>query len=161
MGMRLVKKRDKKPGSELSEELKDDPKKIKSVVEWQRLNLLVSKEIVHEAWASPVSGLHRKGTITDAQRAAADEYYRVVREYQRTQAIDLDALPERSQEFQLKRIEKAKERYKEAVSVLGMGKRLIDDMVFELEWPITERQKALVIACLEQLTIIFDTKNKA
>lgn len=156
MGLRLAKNKNNKP----SEEIKEDPRKIREVAEWNRLRLIIWSEAGHQAWGCPLYALARAGKISEDHREAGDLYYRAIRDYKSTQAIDLDDIPARSQDFQKRRIAKAKGRYLDLVSLLGLGRRLVDDLVFEEIYPATERQMVLTRACLEQLRIYFKEGEK-
>lgn len=155
----MAKKKNNKHNQKPSEEFREDPRNIKEVGEWNRLRGLIYHEVGHQAWGYPLYALNRAGKISDAQREAGDSYFRVVQDYKKTQQIDLDAAPERSHEFLLARITKAKKRYQEAMDVLGVGRKLVDALIFEHEYPATERQLHLVRACLEQLCLLFKSSN--
>lgn len=161
MGLRLAKKKqNKNTTSKPSEEIKEDPRKIKEVAEWNRLRLVIYHESGHQAWGYPLYALHRSGKISERQREAGDAYFRVVQDYNRVQQIDIDAVPDRAKDFQLRRIKKAKERYQDALDVLGIGRKLVESLLFEHEYPATERQLHLLKACLEQLSILFGAQSE-
>lgn len=155
MGLKLAKKKNKTETSKPNEEIKEDPRKIKEVAEWNRLRLIVYHESAHQAWGYPLYALHRAGKISDAQRHAGDTYFRAVQDYKRTQQIDLDKIRPEAHEFKLREINRAKDRYKDLVSMLGLGRRFLDALIFDHEYPVTERQMKLTRACLERLVIYF------
>lgn len=161
MGLRLAKKKNNKPKKgKPSWEIKEDARKILEVAEWNRIRLIINHEALHQAWGYPLYALHRAGKITDDQREAGDAYWRVVDDHFKMQRDhDLDEVPEIGREFVKRRIEKAKDKYHGVTQELGIGKKFLDALIFDHEYPTTEKQLKLTIACLEKLTYYFGFKR--
>lgn len=117
-------------------------------------------EAGHQAWGYPLYALHRAGKITDQQREAGDAYYRAVDDYRKVHREDLDEVPEIAKDFTRRRIERAKNRYAALVAELGLGRKVLDALIFEHEYPVTERQLKTTRACLEKLAIYFGLSRK-
>lgn len=159
-GLRLAKKKkpnkNKQGTDKPAEELKEDPRLIRDVGDWNRLRLLIWHEVGHQAWGYPLYALFRSGKITQEQMDAGDTYWRAIQDYKEAQQKD----PPPEDEFTLKRIKKIKERHQEIIKELGIGRRLVDALIFDHEYPVTERQLHHTRACLEKLAIYFGSNRR-
>jgi hypothetical protein len=142
--------------------LKDDPR-VRDVVGWNRLKVMVLEEACDRAWGCALYRLNRVGLINTEQREAGDRYWKIIDDYKQTQKIDPDDFAdERGRELQLARINKAKKKREEVIDLLGGGRMLLDDLILSEIYPANEREKKLLVAMLESLNIFFarGTKRK-
>lgn len=140
-------------------DLQDDPRP-KDRALWNGLRLLIESELAHPAWRCALYRLHREGRIDNDEREAGDRYWRVVDDYRRTQATDPEESPEIERELEYKRINRAKKRYNEVLGMIGFGRRVLDPLIFENEWPRSEREHLIVKQCLIVLKNFFATGTK-
>lgn len=140
--------------------LDDDPKSIRDIAIWNRLKLMVEAEIVDPAWCCPLYKLHRIGFINSDQREAGDKYQALVTSYRRLMATDPDEYPDYARELAYKRIEKAKDGYRDVIGILGIGRQVVDEVVLEeLHWGC-EKEKHILRDALQLLANYFNIGNK-
>jgi len=133
----------------------DDDPRILDREHKQRLRVMVHLEKIKGPWANVLYTLRDCGRITRDQADAADKYWVLKRDYDR----EMDSDPQ--DELSVRRVERLKKRYREAWEALGLGRRYVDEVVFENIWPVGERGHLAVAQGLEMLRIFFDTgKNK-
>ena len=140
-------------------DLQDDPRAIKDPVVWNRMRLLHYHEAAHEAWGCALYAMHRKKLITDDQKRAGDAYWTIVENHKRWQATDPDEAGQGS-EMAYRRVKRAKEKYEDCRHTLGLGKKVIDELIFEELWPATEASKKMVRDGIQLLANLFATGNK-
>jgi hypothetical protein len=132
--------------------MKEDPRLIREVARWQTLAIMIDEEWIDRSWRVPLYRLYRTGWITSTQREAGDEYQRIVYDHRECQGLDPDIFDD---EFTLRRIERAKAKWNEAVKVLGLGRKVVDELVL-LEKPVlTEREKYIARDGLQLLANFF------
>lgn len=136
--------------------LDDDPKP-RDLGIWNTIKIMVEEEAIDPAWRCPLYLLHRTGWINSEQREAGDKYQKLTMDYRRLMATDPEELPERSRELAYKRIEKAKERYTDAIAVLGVGRRVIDELVLQELHLGSERERLIARDGLQLLANFFLT----
>lgn len=159
MGLRLAKKKKPTKSRETNkptEEIKEDPRLIRDVGEWNRLRLLIYHELGHQAWGYPLYALFRKGKITQDMVDAGDAYWRAIQDFKSIHQLD----PDPGDEFTHKRIKRVKSRHEDLMNELGIGRRIIDALIFDHEYPATERQLSITRACLQKLSIYFGSKRR-
>jgi hypothetical protein len=136
-------------------DLNDDPRP-KDAVMWQRLRVMVEHDAVDRAWGCPLYILHRIGWITSEQREAGDRYWKARDNFAKMHAKDPD---EERDELLPRRIQKAKEVYRDCLDILGRGRSSVDTLVI-YEEHLTERQKYLARDGLQLLSNYFRLGNK-
>jgi hypothetical protein len=136
-------------------ELNEDPRPLDRA-KWQRLRLAVEAELIDRAWGCKLYQLHREKRIDNDEREAGDEYQRVIENHRRLQATDPEEDPA-GQELAYKRIQKAKERYSDAIEAIGFGRRILDPLIFEEVYPASEKEHIIVKQCLVILKNLFAT----
>lgn len=145
-----------KVAAEKKLELEDDPRPRDRVV-WNRMRLAAEAEAIHPAWGCALYRLHREGRIDNDEREAADEYIRVIENHKRIQATDPD---ERPDDLGYRRVAKAKRQYNDAREAIGFGRRVLDPLLFEEQWPQSQKEHLIVKQCLIILKNLFATGTK-
>ena len=139
--------------------LKDDPRP-KDVVAWNRVRNMVLDEACHQDWGCALYRLHRNGLIKDEQREAGDSYFKLIDGYNKAQEKDPDTMTGNMRNGFLRKLERTKRRREEVIDILGMGRGLLDALVFGEEYPATERQRVFIKAMLAQLAVFFNTGRR-
>jgi hypothetical protein len=140
-------------------DLRDDPR-MRDPAMWQRLRLMVEHEAVDRAWGCPLYILNRTGVLTNEQREAGDKYQQIVSTHWKLQQTDPDEMPEPARELAAKRVERAKEKYEDAVEVLGLGRNVVDWLVLHEEPLGSESQRRMAKDALQLLANFFNRGNK-
>lgn len=134
--------------------VKDDPR-VRDPVIFNRLKLMVEHEACHPAWGCVLYQMHRQGQLSNEQKEAGDIYQRIQYDWDRCQVVDPDVLPPEEQELWLKRIDRARERRKRAVEILGVGRRSVDWVVLENNQPQSERERLVIRDGLQLIANFF------
>jgi hypothetical protein len=144
--------------SELDLKLTDDPKTIRDPVRWNRLRVMAYEKAVDPAWTCPLyRAAEPGGWLTKEHLEAGDKYQQLTIEHGQLQGIDPDeAIPE-GREFLYRRIKNTKEKWRECVRLLGMGRRVVDDFVLEELAVTTVKEKRIVKDGLQLLANLFNT----
>lgn len=124
---------------------------------WNSLRLVLESELCHPAWRCALYRLHREGRIDNDEREAGDRYWQVIEEHRNQQQIDPD---DDGDDLTLRRINRAKKRYNEVLGVVGFGRRVLDPLIFEEQYPQSEREHLIVKQCLTVLKTFFLTGTK-
>jgi hypothetical protein len=148
-----VPKLNKKPDPEVT--LKDDPR-VRDPAMWQRLRVLVEHEAIDRAWGCPLYILNRIGFLTNEQREAGDRYQTIVAEHNKQQQKD----PHPDDELGLRRIDRAKAKWRDAINVLGMGRNTVDWLVLQENPLCSERERLIARDALQLLANFFNKGNK-
>lgn len=133
--------------------LDDDPR-ILDREHKQRLRVMVHTEKIKGCWANVLYTLRDCGRITREQADAGDKYWTLRRDWVREMTRD----PQ--DELSLRRVKRVKDRYSGAIESLGLGRKYVDEVVFENIWPVGEAGHLAVARGLEVLRIFFDQGTK-
>jgi hypothetical protein len=120
----------------------------------QRLRVMVHAEKIKGPWACVLYTLRDMGRITRDQADAGDRYYELVKDYERRMNEDPQS------ELDLRRVERLKRKYRDAIEAMGMVRKYVDEVIFQEIWPVGERGHLAVVQGLELLRILFDTGTK-
>lgn len=146
--------------NDLNPSIKEDPREIREVAEWNRLRQIIYHEAGHPAWGYPLYALHRLHLISNEQRAAGDAYHRAMKDYSRAQMVDVDALAPHKLDAKLLEINETKKVYQEIKDLLGRGRAYLDRMILQHEYPVTEADRRMVKDSLQLLANYFGIKKK-
>ena len=133
--------------------LGDDPRPLDREHK-QRLRVMVLTEKIKGPWANVLYTLRDCGRINRDQADAGDRYWSLRKDYVKEMATDPQT------ELELRRVEKIKRRYRDAVDCMGLARGWVDEAVFENIWPVGERGHLAVSQGLEMLRIFFSTGTK-
>jgi hypothetical protein len=134
-------------------ELTDDPRYMDREGK-QRLRVMIHLEKIKGAWGSVLYTLRDCNRITRDQADAGDRYWTLTGDYRRLMGTDPET------ELDIRRVDRAKKRYRDALDAMGIVRKYVDDVVFENIWPVGERGHLSVAQGLELLRIFFDTGTK-
>lgn len=120
----------------------------------QRLRVMVHLEKIKGPWANVLYSLRDVGRITRDQADAGDRYWQLTQDFRK----EMDKDPQ--DELSIKRVERLKKRYKEALQSMGIVRKYVDEVVFENVWPVGERGHLALCQGLELLNIFFTRGTK-
>lgn len=123
--MKLAKKQ--KAKDEKAEALKTNPRIIREVGLWQTFAKMIEDEAIQPVWRWELYRLHRRGFLTGEQREAGDRYHTLHDDMRRF----VWEGEEPTCELDQKRLKTLKERYSNALALLGMGRGCVDSLVLE------------------------------
>ena len=148
----------KKPDEQIA--LRDNPRAREQAI-WNRIRLAVEHEVIDRAWGCPLYVLHRTGWITNEQREAGDRYQKLAFEFCKLQDRDPDLEPEVLRRHLRRHIERTKLRWQAAIEILGLGRKTVDAIVMEENFPGSEREKYILRDALQLLANFFRTGRRA
>jgi hypothetical protein len=146
------------------ESIDDDPRH-RSAACYQRVKKLVFDEACHPAWGCSLYRLEYLGHLGVKEVSkhlvkAGDKYQIIVMDEARLQNTDPEEWPSEMRELMYRRIERAKRKLKEAWVELGLRRKIIDGLVLDDLYPMTEAEKIECRKGLEQLANLFAKGTK-
>ena len=127
----------------------EDPRNL---AVFNRIRDLVRDEVLHQSWGVALWAMERLKYITREMRQAGDQYFKLANQYNR--AMSLDEVSDHRRHDRLKR------RWREAVELLGMDRKVVDELVLEEIRPVTERDIKKARNGLGRLEVFFMLGNK-
>jgi hypothetical protein len=142
-------------------ELSDDPRSIRDIAKHNRLRVMIEEEAIKPTWGCPLYIAARKGGwLTEDQKRAGDKYQQVCIDYADSQQIDPDRLMPEVRELAYRRIAHRKALWKECVSTLGLGRKLVDSFVLREESVTHQAGRLVVRDGLQLLSNFFEAGTK-
>jgi hypothetical protein len=147
-----------------TESIEDDPRH-RSAACYHRVKKLVFDEACHPAWGCALYRLEYLGHLGVKEVSkhlvkAGDKYQIIVTDEKRLQNTDPEEWPSEMRELMYRRIERSKRKLKEAWEVLGLRRKIIDLLVMDDCYPMTEAEKIECRKGLESLAYLFSKGTK-
>jgi hypothetical protein len=147
--------------SEEALNLDDEPRSIRDPVKFNRLRVMIEEEAIKPTWGCPLYIAARKGGwLTEDHKRAGDKYHQLTMDYRRLMETDPNEYPVEARQLANKRIEATKKRYTEALGVLGIGRKPVDQLVLEELNLASERERGIARDGLQLLSNFFELGTK-
>jgi hypothetical protein len=142
-------------------ELSDEPRSVRDPVKFNRLRIMIEEEAIKPTWGCPLYIAARKGGwLNEDQKRAGDKYQQLTMDYRRLMASDPDDFPVEARPLAYKRLESTKDRYTEALNILGIGRRAVDTLVLHELHLASEKERSMARDGLQLLSNFFELGTK-